>query len=154
MRRHDDDEPRDEKTLSGWLYRDLPSELQQQLEESSFLAYGWPVRDIAARYAPLSQEEIEEFCENAGLAIVENDGVRYAVMYKPVVLQHPVDGERTLSFNDQELRHDFGQALKREFIADFDGWRWGMHRAAWRSEKLTRPDNRVRHGAHCPVACY
>jgi alpha-ketoglutarate-dependent taurine dioxygenase len=120
------------------LYRDLPSDLQQQLEESSFLVYGWPVSNIAARYAPLSQEDIEEFCENVGLAIVENDGVRYAVMYKPVVLQHPVDGERTLAFNDQELRHDFGQALKREFIADFDGWRWGLHRAAWRSEKLTR----------------
>lgn len=115
------------------LFQDLPTALQQKLEEQSYVVNETPVASIAARYG-LSEEAIERFCVAAGLSVMSTEGTKRLVMFKPSVISHPLTGERCLMINISGALEVYGlkDLLVEAFWPDYCGWRWWLHRLCWR----------------------
>jgi alpha-ketoglutarate-dependent taurine dioxygenase len=114
------------------VYADLPGPLQKKLEERAFWVESFPLDEIQKQYsAPL--EQIEQFCRDTGMEVVEVQGRRYAIFHKPSVIQHPLTQERALAINFAMGLEKFGlaTALRSEFLPAYAGWRWAFHRLNW-----------------------
>jgi alpha-ketoglutarate-dependent taurine dioxygenase len=127
------------------LYADLPNQLKLKLEGKACFVARYALADMERRYR-LCARVIEGFCADAGLPTVSVDGARYVAVYKPSVVRHPVTQEKTLLINFLKFA-TLREALLREFLPDYAGNKWCLHRLIWRSpllSSLTDPDGRMR----------
>ena len=77
----------------------------------------------------------EQFCLDSGLPVVTQHGQKYASMYKPCVIEHPITKEHALAFNySVELMQvqDWSRAIQRVFLPDYSSKEWLLHRLSWR----------------------
>jgi alpha-ketoglutarate-dependent taurine dioxygenase len=114
------------------LYAELPDSLKAKLEAQAFWVSTTPLVVLRRRYGCL-RRDVEEFCAEAGLPIVDYPGPKAVVIHKPSVIVHPITRERCLAINFGELDgYGMQQALLRAFSSDYSGLRWLIHRNYWR----------------------
>jgi Taurine catabolism dioxygenase TauD, TfdA family len=121
------------------LFEDLPTVLQQKLEEQSYVVNQMPIATIAEREG-LSEEDFERFCVSAGLPVISSGGTKRMVIFKPSVVRHPVTGERSLMINLSGALSSKGlHRLQIDaFLPDYCGWRWLIHRLCWKFPWIPR----------------
>lgn len=115
------------------IYRDLPKELKAKLEGKSYLVDSYNISKIGKRYN-LSSDQAEDFCRKIGMPIMDYKGDKYALMYKPSVIEHPATHEKSLiiNFSEELNRHGFSELLQKEFYGDYSSLRWIAHRVIWK----------------------
>ena len=128
------------------VFQDLPTNLQQRLEEKSYFVGEAPLTRIADRYG-LSELDVERFCLSAELPVVSMGGTKHMVMFKPSVIRHPLTGDRCWMVHFGDLADRRGPPLFVDpFLSDYAGLRWLIHRFHWRFPQvsLTRYRSRLR----------
>ena len=126
------------------VFQDLPTDLQQRLEERSYFVGETPLALIADKYG-LSELDVERFCLSVGLPVVLVGGTKHIVMFKPSVIRHPLTGERSLIIH-------FGDLVDRRrpllvfdaFLSDYVGLPWLIHRFHWRFPQVSLTTYRSR----------
>jgi alpha-ketoglutarate-dependent taurine dioxygenase len=115
------------------LFNDLPDTLKRQLTQRAYWVVAWPLAKMCARYC-VNPQQMEQFCLDSGLSVVDHDGQKYASMYKPCVIEHPTTKEHALAFNySVELfKYGLDRAIQREFLPDYSSNEWLLHRLSWR----------------------
>jgi len=115
------------------LFSDLPETVKTELRRRAYWAAAWPLTTMASRYG-LSAQQMEQFCLDSGLPVVMQHGQKYASMYKPCVIEHPITKEHALAFNYavELMRHGLDRAIQRLFLPDYSAREWLLHRLSWR----------------------
>jgi alpha-ketoglutarate-dependent taurine dioxygenase len=115
------------------LFNDLPDALKTQLTQRAYWVAAWPLAKMASRYG-VSARQMEQFCLHSGLPIVTRYGQKYASMYKPCVIEHPITKEHALAFNYsvELLKCGLDRAIQRAFLPDYSSKEWLLHRLSWR----------------------
>jgi Taurine catabolism dioxygenase TauD, TfdA family len=126
------------------LFKDLPTVVQQKLEERSYLALQAPLATIAKREG-FSEEDFERFCVSAGLPVISSEGTKRLAIFKPSVVHHPLTGERSLMINfPGALGRNLYRPQMDVFLPDYSGWRWSIHRLFWKYPWVPRFIRKVR----------
>ena len=126
------------------LFEDLPTVVQQKLEERSYLALQAPLATIAKREG-FSEEDFERFCVSAGLPVISSEGTKRLAIFKPSVVHHPLTGERSLMINfPGALGRNLYRPQMDVFLPDYSGWRWSIHRLFWKYPWVPRFIRKVR----------
>jgi alpha-ketoglutarate-dependent taurine dioxygenase len=115
------------------LFSDLPETIKRQLKARTYWATAWPLAKMASRYGVTAQQA-ERFCSDSSIPVVTRYHQKYASMYKPCVIEHPITKEHCLAFNfSMELiRLGFDHALQKAFLPDYAAKEWWLHRLSWR----------------------
>lgn len=116
----------------GNVYNELPIALQAKLDKSAFKVSNYNIADIAKRYR-ISESEAYEICKTIFEIQKNSNGSHYITIFKPTVLEHPITKKPALSvnfvaFGNTSLR----SKINDEFINDYIGLEWIIHRARWR----------------------
>jgi hypothetical protein len=113
------------------VYADLDGDLKRRLSESSFYVNRISVQSIAKRYA-VAPHFVEETCERFRLPVSTSPGgVRYVMIFKPSVLEHPVTKRAALSVNLSLELQGFASEIHRLFASDYSVPGWSLHRFMW-----------------------
>lgn len=112
------------------IYEHLDPALIAKLEARSFFVTKWLVSEVAERYQ-VSDQFIEQLCQQAKLPIVGIGEDRFILMYKPSVFEHPLTQKKALQLNFFELL-SLNVALRKCFMRDYQGKTWFWHRFVWR----------------------
>ena len=115
------------------LFSDLPEELKTALKQRAYWVAAWPLTKMASRYR-VNAQQIEQFCLDSGLPVVTQHGQKYASMYKPCVIEHPITKEHALAFNYsvELMKSGLDRAIQRVFLPDYSSKEWLLHRLSWR----------------------
>jgi len=115
------------------LFSDLPEALKTDLKQRAYWATAWPLAEMASRYG-VDAQQMEKYCLDSGLPVVTRHGQKYASMYKPCVIEHPITKEHALLFNySLELMHyGLDRAIQRIFLPEYSSKAWLLHRLSWR----------------------
>jgi hypothetical protein len=115
------------------LFNDLPDALKTRLTQRAYWVAAWPLAKMASRY-DVSPQQMEQFCLDSGLPVVNRHEVKYALMYKPCVIEHPITKEHGLAFNYsvELMKYGLDRAIQRAFLADYSSKEWLLHRLSWR----------------------
>ncbi|HAF88115.1 MAG: hypothetical protein CMF38_01110 [Legionellaceae bacterium] len=111
------------------VYKKLDKTLREKLESQTFYVTKWLLSEVANRY-DLPVKDVETICQQFGVPIV-GDKHKWAMLYKPNVLIHPVTQQKSLHINLFELP-TLNEALRRIFSKDYQGRAWFWHRLVWR----------------------
>jgi hypothetical protein len=113
-------------------YAELPAALQAKLEQGSASApYFYWLSAVVDQYG-LAEGEVAAFFARLGLPLITVDGRQAVLVYKPNVYRHPRNGKRSLQVNLSEEIDDFHEQFHRRMRPLYTGWRWTLHRLAWR----------------------
>ncbi|MCX7121887.1 MAG: TauD/TfdA family dioxygenase [Gammaproteobacteria bacterium] len=110
------------------VYEKLDTSLKEKLEEKTFFVSKWPLTTIANRYQ-IKPEVVKKTCIDFGLSVDENN---FVSMYKPSVLKHPVTGKKIIQANLSAEIPALNDAILNQFFHDYKGWKWMVHKAAWK----------------------
>jgi alpha-ketoglutarate-dependent taurine dioxygenase len=115
------------------LFSDLPEAVKTKLTERAYWIIAWPLAKMASRYG-VNAQQMEQFCLDSGLPIVTRQGQKYASMYKPCVIEHPLTKEHALAFNYsvELLKSGLDRAIQRLFLPSYLSKEWLLHRLSWR----------------------
>ena len=115
------------------LFSDLPDALKTQLKQRAYWVAAWPIAKMASRYR-VNPQQMEQFCLDSGLPVVDRDGRKYASMHKPCVIEHPLTKEHALAFNYsvELIKYGLDRAIQRAFLPDYSSKEWLLHRLSWR----------------------
>jgi len=115
------------------LFSDLPEALKTELKQRAYWVAAWPLAKMASRYGVKAQQ-MEEFCLDSGLAVVSQHGQKYASLYKPCVIEHPITKEHALAFNYsvELMKSGLDRAVQNRFLPDYSSKEWLLHRLSWR----------------------
>jgi hypothetical protein len=118
------------------VYADLDGGLQRRLCDSSFFVSRVNVQLIAARYA-VAPEIVEQALEHLRLPILTGTGGRrFAMIFKPSVLEHPITKRAALSANLSLELPGFSSELHRLFANEYSKPGWCLHRFMWNHKTL------------------
>jgi len=115
------------------LFSDLPETLKTELKQRAYWVAAWPLAKMGARYG-VNAQQMEQFCLDSGLPVVTHRGLKYASIYKPCVIEHPITKEHVLSFNYsvELMKYGLDRAIQRAFLPDYSSKEWLLHRLSWR----------------------
>lgn len=115
------------------LFNDLPDALKTRLTQRAYWVAAWPLAKMGSRYG-LDAQQMEQFCLDSGLPVVTRYGQKYALMYKPCVIEHPITKEHALAFNYsvELLKYGLDRAIQKSFLPDYSSKEWLLHRLSWR----------------------
>jgi alpha-ketoglutarate-dependent taurine dioxygenase len=126
------------------LYEELGADLRERLESEPCDAQLMPISLVCARYG-ISEETLEEFCRREGIEIRAAGDRKWLAVRKPSVLVHPTTGKPALQVSlSFELARFNGFALE-EFLDDYGGLRWGVHRFGWKHQRAGRALSSLNH---------
>jgi hypothetical protein len=113
------------------LYKDLRPEFKAKLESKTFSAGTKLVSEVIARYN-VSESEVIAFCHenDLKLTLIPETNDHMISYYKSTVFDHPYSKEPALIANFGGSGMENG--LIEYFKGDYKGWRWILHRMAWR----------------------
>jgi alpha-ketoglutarate-dependent taurine dioxygenase len=127
------------------VYMDLSAELKSKLAATTCIAALYPLSEIGQRYA-ISVETVERFLEETRLPLLDHHGRKYLAIYKPSVVVHPETADHCLMVNFSAI-NGLKRALTHEFLADYAGLDWSMHRLTWKHswvDRLRHPKDLLR----------
>ena len=115
------------------LFSDLPEAVKTELKRRAYWVAAWPLAKMASRYG-VNAQQMEQFCLDSGLPVVTQHGQKYASMYKPCVIEHPITKEHALAFNYavELMNSGLDRAIQRVFLPDYSSKEWLLHRLSWR----------------------
>ena len=115
------------------LFSELPEALKTELKQRAYWVAAWPLAKMASRYG-VNAQQMEQFCLDSGLPVVTQHGQKYASMYKPCVIEHPITKEHALAFNYsvELMKSGLDRAIQRVFLPDYSSEEWLLHRLSWR----------------------
>jgi len=115
------------------LFSDLPEALKTELKRRAYWVAAWPLANMGSRYG-VNAQQMEQFCSDSGLPIVTHHGEKYASMYKPCVIEHPITKEHALviNYSVELMKHGLDRAIQRAFLPDYWSKEWLLHRLSWR----------------------
>jgi alpha-ketoglutarate-dependent taurine dioxygenase len=121
------------------VFQSLSEDTKSRLRQRAYLAGSYPFDEVRTRYG-LSEAGLHAQARERGLAVEFHGGERYLDLYKPSVMIHPETGEAALDidYHSGLMRHGFRAAVQREFLADYAGPQWALHRLLWRRPALSR----------------
>lgn len=112
------------------VYRHLDLTLKDKLEKKSFFVSKWLISEVADRYQT-NTETVEKICQQFDLPMMGHEDEKFILMYKPSIFVHPETKRKSLQINLFELA-TLNRALRKHFIADYQGKEWFWHRIVWR----------------------
>lgn len=112
------------------VYENLNDDLKKKLEEHPYFVEKWLVTDVAARYK-IDTQTVEEICRQFDLPVVGEGKDKLILMYKPSVFVNPVTQKKALAINFFSLP-TLDNALRKHFLADYQGKTWFWHRFVWK----------------------
>jgi hypothetical protein len=117
------------------VYEDISPSLKAKLEAKTFSAGLKLVSDVTKRYQ-LPVEQVIEICRKNGLELIPIEGSndQWICFYKSSVFDHPYSKKPTLVANLACSGIENG--LVDYFKQDYKGWRWLLHRLAWKYPTL------------------
>lgn len=110
------------------VYAKLDEALKEKLEKKAFFVSKWPIPVIANRYH-ITPAKVKAVCVEFGLPVEDE---KFVVMHKPSVFTHPVTGKKIVQANLCAEIPALNDRVLRHFIRDYRGFRWMMHRMAWK----------------------
>ena len=115
------------------LFSDLPEGLKTELKHRAYWVAAWPLAKMASRYG-VNVQQMEQFCLDSGLPVVAQYGQKYASMYKPCVIEHPITKEHSLvlNYSVELMKYGLDRAIQRAFLPDYSSKEWLLHRLSWR----------------------
>jgi alpha-ketoglutarate-dependent taurine dioxygenase len=122
----------------GNAYAELPQPLREKLERGAAPApcFYW-LSAVADQYG-VSEEEAAAFFQRLGIPLTSVKGRLAMLVHKPNVYHHPHTGRRSLQVNLSEEIGGFHPAFERVLAPFYAGWRWALHRLAWRHSLFFR----------------
>jgi hypothetical protein len=116
----------------GNVYEGLNDSIKKKLNTATFFTSKIPISEVANRYN-ISADKIEAECIEFGLEVSEDEtGTKFVCIYKPAVVNHPIKNTLSLVANLSGEIRGLDDALQNEFESSFSGWKWKLHRIAWR----------------------
>lgn len=112
------------------VYDEQPAEIRARLEAESVFVAARSLSAIARRYG-LSEAVVERFLGVHNIPVEASAGTRYALLYKPSIWHHPDTKRHSLQANVVAVK-GFHDALRPLMVPHYRGWRWAIHRLAWR----------------------
>ncbi|MDQ6814266.1 MAG: TauD/TfdA family dioxygenase [Bacteroidota bacterium] len=122
----------------GKVYEELDENLKKKLEAQSFTPSTYSVSSIAQRYN-VSKQKVKKICLDAGFAsFTTADGEEKLSFNKSSVFRHPVTKRHALASNFTSEIPKLFEKVSSELANDYSGWRWALHKYAWKNPFITR----------------
>ncbi|MDF1758895.1 MAG: TauD/TfdA family dioxygenase [Legionellaceae bacterium] len=113
------------------VYDELNSKLKQKLESSTYFVRKWRISIVAKKYK-ISRSEVRSLAREYGLPVVNDE---FIYLYKPSILVHPISKKKSFHLHFNKVK-DVRRALIKNFAPSYLGWRWVLHRIAWRFDVI------------------
>jgi hypothetical protein len=117
------------------VYDEQSAEIRVRLEAEPVFVAARSLSAIAKRYG-VSQPVVERFLGVHNIPVEASAGKKYALLYKPCVWRDPDTMRHSLqACIDGQIKgfHNFFPPLMAPY---YRGWRWGIHRLAWRNSTV------------------
>jgi alpha-ketoglutarate-dependent taurine dioxygenase len=112
------------------VYDEQPAEIRTRLEAQPVFVKAFSLSAIARQYG-LSEAVVKRFLDVHNIPIEASAGARYALLFKPSVWHNPDTKRHSLQANIVAVK-GFHDALRPLMMPHYRGWRWAVHRLAWR----------------------
>jgi alpha-ketoglutarate-dependent taurine dioxygenase len=113
------------------VYAELPAEIRVRLEAEPVFVAAYSLSAIARRYG-VSEAVVERFLGVHNIPIETSADARFALLYKPCVWRHPDTNCHSLQASIASELKGFHDAIWPLMVPHHSGWRWAIHRRAWR----------------------